>query len=45
MHMIIVGGFLGSVKATIISHLVEELNSQVVILENKFGKIGIDSNY
>lgn len=46
MNMIIVGGFLGSGKTTVIRqlarHLVEELGSNVVIIENEVGEIGID---
>jgi G3E family GTPase len=44
--MIIVGGFLGSGKTTVIRqlarYLVEELKHQVVIIENEVGEVGID---
>lgn len=46
MKMIIIGGFLGSGKTTVIRHLarhlVDKIGEKVVIIENEAGEIGID---
>ena len=46
MKMIIIGGFLGSGKTTVIRHLARHLvnrkGEKVVIIENEAGEIGID---
>ena len=41
----VISGFLGAGKTTLIKHLASALtenNEKVVILENEFGKVGID---
>ncbi|MFR8868794.1 CobW family GTP-binding protein [Paraclostridium sordellii] len=41
----VVSGFLGSGKTTLIKHMLESIeNEKVVIIENEFGKIGIDGD-
>lgn len=46
MKMIVIGGFLGSGKTTVIRHLARHLvntkGEKVVIIENEAGEIGID---
>ncbi len=43
----IVSGFLGAVKTTLIKKLLNEAlqNTQVVLIENEFGEIGIDGGF
>ena len=46
MHMLVVSGFLGSGKTTLIlatiGKYIETTKKKVVIIVNDFGKIGID---
>ena len=43
----IISGFLGAGKTTLIKKLIEEafMDEQVVLIENEFGEIGIDSGF
>ena len=43
----IVSGFLGAGKTTLIKKLLKEAlqNTQVVLIENEFGEIGIDGGF
>ena len=43
----IISGFLGAGKTTLISKLLKDSfkNEQVIIIENEFGEIGIDSGF
>jgi G3E family GTPase len=49
MNVILIGGFLGSGKTTVIRHLAEylvvQLQKQVVIIENEAGEVGIDDQF
>lgn len=45
MKIILVSGFLGSGKTRFIKSLVEKTDKSIVILENEFGDLNLDSDY
>lgn len=44
MKILIISGFLGSGKTTFIKEMVKKTKKQFVIVENEFGKLGLDGN-
>ena len=42
MKILIISGFLGSGKTTFIKEMVKKTKKQFVIVENEFGKLGLD---